>query len=305
MRTLVLFILFFVLYLWFVTFFDVTELLSLDVSWNPNDYFKLKRSNKKHNLTLVSGYYDLNRPDRSAAHYMKWLTITLSLPYPLVFFCNNEMKPFILERRKSMLHMTTVITNEHFPLEDTLTTVKDIIQSPQFQQWRHSVIAVDDLQYKVPSYIPLIFSKFVWLKHAIELNKYNTNYFYWIDAGLGRFFTKMSKQATQFSRPTVFDYLFPHKVTMQYIRNSSLPIKDGIIGSADGAFPAGLFGGWKTTLVNMSDMVLDFYYTRLLQQRVLDNEQIAMAFVYHRNPSMFHLLYHHTFKKGHCNYLCI
>ncbi len=306
MKSIVIFVVWFLLWFCIIDMIHMSKNFRID-SWNPDDYFKFRTPYMNRNLTLVSAFYDINRPDRSATDYLKYMTITLRMPYPLVFFCSEKHKKFVYDQRRDMLDITTIITNDEFPLQYTVPKVQDILSSPEFKEWQNTVpdMNTGDLQFHSPYYIPIQFSKFIWLKRAMKANIYNTQYFYWVDAGIGRFFTKMSREATQYKAPKVFNFLYPGKVTIQYKRIPSLPMSKGIIGSADGSFAGGLFGGWKPTFERLCDMGLEFYFETLLRNKILDNEQIALAQLYHQHPSMFYILYQQKFDDGHCNYYCI
>lgn len=281
----------------FSSLIDIKAYIYPNEKYNPSNFFKQSITYKvHHNVTIVTAYYNLHRPDRSEYDYLKFMAITLRLQYPMIIFCRKEHISFVQQNRKEHMY-TTLITNEMFPLEGTSVTMSSILLSKTYNR--------KQIEFSLPTYIPLQFSKFIWLKEAMKANPYHSDYFYWIDAGLGRFFTEMSYIVQISPKLQLFNFLYPGKVTMQYLRDPTKPIQNVTIGSTNGIFAGGVFGGWHETLFRLSNMALEFYNNSLLRNHEIDNEQVALAILYHQHPSMFYLIHHQNFDKGHCSFICI
>ena len=50
---------------------------------------------------------------------------------------------------------------------------------------------------------------------------------------------------------------------------------------------AGLWGGYKEPMIKFCDLIDDTLQNKMIGGRMINNEQIAMAYVYKNNPDLF------------------
>ena len=138
----------------------------------------LQIGNKSNKTTLVSALYNINRHDRPFQAYRPWVEDTLQIRLPMVLFTTAANLPWIRAARSDL--PTLFITEEDIPLEHLSEKVHTILSgmknSDRTVEWTNK------------RYIPLQFSKAVWLQRAIALNPFDSDVFFWVDAGLSRFF---------------------------------------------------------------------------------------------------------------------
>lgn len=257
------------------------------------DLFSLPAFAPAHDVTVVTALYDIQRPDRPFASYLEWIKLTFQIKYPMVIFCHQQHAAAVRRARRGLLHITTLILEEAFPFHNTTARVEQIIRG------RHHAKTPE---WTRPAYIPLVFSKFPWITRSIRLDPYGTRNFYWVDAGLGKFF-QQGQMAQQHLR--VFDLLTENKVSLQLSLRESLPPRIPRVESNDSPFIGGLFGGSRHAMLALSNLTIAYYFDELLARGYVDNEQVAFGILYHRHPELFEVLTAHDFPKGTCNVACI
>ena len=139
-------------------------------------------------ITLVTALYEMKRPDRTFEDYKTWFKNTLTIPYPMIIYTEEKNKLFIESIRKNL--PTKVYYESNVPLYHTKQKVIDIIKNADNKSNIKKLLYnhPNHIEFTCFDYIPIINSKFIWLKRAISENYFNSSSFYWIDAGISRFF---------------------------------------------------------------------------------------------------------------------
>ena len=136
----------------------------------------------------------------------------------------------------------------------------------------------------LPEYNIIQYSKFGWLEEAIRLNPFHTSYFFWMDAGISRFFEDMN-----------LNLPYPrHLSTNQFIIQPredlfTYTIDDTFLWKADNLFKGGMFGGNLTILPVIREKVEE-EFKLMLSQGIVNNEQLAIALVWKKYPDLFQLV---------------
>ena len=251
-------------------------------------------SNSHGQATWVTALYDIGRHDRPFYEYRKWFTETLKIPLPVIVFCKSVDAQWISNARGSHLE-TLIITESQIPLEDIVDTVKAIL--PSMRRGRGSVEWVNE------RYIPTQFSKAVWMQRAIELNPFKSDAFFWVDAGVSRFFTRGQPdapfallQATQ---------LEPDRLYISGTDNlhllDTMP-SNSMIGSQLNFVMGGVFGGRVGPVTRVTSALLHVLYETMLSKRRIDNEQVALGLIYKAHKDWFHVLDREALL---CNVVCL
>jgi hypothetical protein len=237
-----------------------------------------------HNVTWVTALYDIGRHDRSFYEYKTWFIETLKIPLPVIVFCKGVDAKWISNARGD--HGETLIIGEsHIPLENIVDTVKEII----------SIVGVgrSSVEWVNERYIPTQFSKAVWMQRAMELNPFHSDIFFWVDAGISRFFTGGQPEAPfallQSTNLDV-DRLYISGTTHLQLLDT-MPL-NSIVGSQLSFVMGGVFGGHAAAVKRASSALLDVLYLEMLGKRRIDNEQVAFGLVYSAHKDWFHILDH-------------
>lgn len=252
-----------------------------------------------HNVTVVTGFYNIHRNDRSFDCYLNWMKITFLIKYPMIIFCHPNHESLVMDARKGL--PTTIITNVHFPFQNESDRVMEIIEKRNYRKILQS--GLYSPEWNTKGYISMNFAKFEWVRMAAEMNPYNSEYIYWIDTGLGRFF---SDEIMGASKLFIFDKVLGEKITIQMPKGEKYPPRRSFVGTQTSPFIAGIFGGKLHSMVILSKLGVSFFFNDLLKEEKVDNEQVCLGKLYWRHKSLFNVLSHSDFPlKDHCNFICI
>jgi len=141
-------------------------------------------------VTFVTGLWDLGRDKIGEgfkrdfnSHYLPQFQNLLSLNINLIIFCDKNVEEFVWRHRDPR---NTVVINK--PLEsfktnfDFYNQVQNIRNKPE---WKNQAgWLTDSPQSSLEYYNPVVMSKFFMLHDSCIMNPFNTEHFYWIDAGI-------------------------------------------------------------------------------------------------------------------------
>jgi hypothetical protein len=139
-------------------------------------------------FTLVTGLWDIGRGklnegwSRSFDHYLQKFKQLLQVDENMIIFGDNELKKFVFENRS--LQNTQFIERElsWFQNNEFYSKIQEIRNNPK---WYNQVGWLkESTQAKLELYNPLVMSKVFLLHDAKILDKFDSEYLFWIDAGL-------------------------------------------------------------------------------------------------------------------------
>jgi hypothetical protein len=127
------------------------------------------------------------------------------------------------------------------------------------------------------------YSKFEWLKRTIQENPFNSLYFFWMDAGCSRFFDGLANTFPNVNK-------LPPKFLIQgNVNTNNIPIDENYKWMSDCVLVGTFFGGPTEYVTKVSDLTLKFLQEEMLDKNMINNEQIAVAFICKREPSLFNI----------------
>ena len=141
------------------------------------------------------------------------------------------------------------------------------------------------------------------MQRAMNSNQFHSVKFFWIDAGVSRFYTKGQPDAR-------FDLLEASDLesdrlyitgTEQLVHIESMPI-DQVIGSQRNFVMGTVFGGHVTPIARVCRAIIKILFTEMLSKGRIDNEQVALGLVYKEHKDWFHVLDRNT--RG-CYVVCL
>jgi hypothetical protein len=249
-----------------------------------------------NNLTLVTGLWDIGRGglnegwSRSFEHYKQKFSELLKVENNMIIFGEPELETFVYQYRKKentqfiSRNVSWFKSNEYYQL------IQEIRKDPK---WFNQVGWLkDSTQAKLELYNPLVMSKMFILHDAKILDKFNSEYLFWIDAGLTNtvhqgYFThdKVLEKLTKY----VKDFNF---VSFPYETNSEIHgFKiDGMNEYADDKVNkvcrGGFFGGKKELLGEINTI----YYNLLLdtlRKGYMGTEESIFTLMLYRHPELF------------------
>jgi hypothetical protein len=241
-------------------------------------------------VTIVSSLFNIEREEmdgRSWEEYLKWFNITLQLKCPMILFVTEDIVSFVEERRVDIPTDIIIQTVDEVPyryLKEQLDTIinsedyKDKISDPSRIECQHSMYSI--IQY----------SKFKWLKQAIDENTFNSKFFFWMDAGASRFFDgyDLSLEYPSSAAVEALEEMgdkFLLQMNMEYyqdLANADLLTEDYLLDNRSYVLGS-MFGGTADKILKVGEDVEDILLNKMIKNGFVNNEQIALGYLVKQN----------------------
>jgi len=247
-------------------------------------------------ITLVTGLWDIGRENlnndwsRSYQHYLDKFSELLKIDNNLIIFGDESLQKFVMSIRDTSNTQFILRSKDWFKDNDYYEKIQKIRSD---DNWTNQVGWLQDsTQAKLEMYNPLVMSKVFLLNDAKIMDKFESDYLFWIDAGITNtvhpgYFThdkvidKLPKYVNKFSFLT-FHYDaenevhgFNYEELNKYAGN-----KVNLIGRG------GFFGGPKDTITNLNGL----YYSLLvdtLNNNLMGTEESLFSILLYKYPAVF------------------
>ena len=140
------------------------------------------------NVTLVTGLWNIKRDElsegwsRPFSHYLEKFSQLLSVDVNMIIFGDPELEEFVFKYRKYENTQFVSRGGDWFKTNEFFDKIQKIRNNPD---WYNQVGWLkDSTQAKLEMYNPLVMSKMFLLHDAKILDKFDSDYMFWIDAGL-------------------------------------------------------------------------------------------------------------------------
>ena len=174
------------------------------------------------NVTIVSGLWDIGREDRNFEEiYLPRFEKFLQTDLPMILFLPKELHEMVWKVRDQS---NTFV--KHFELEDFKTNLFaphwDKVQGIRTSEEWQNITGEHGWLHRAPQksyewYNPVVMSKMFMLNDARIYNNFNTEFFFWVDAGLNMTVHEAAlndvnvyKRAAEVGNPFLF-LSFPYK----------------------------------------------------------------------------------------------
>jgi hypothetical protein len=239
----------------------------------------------RYQVTLVTCFFDINRhkkDGRTIDEYQEWIKKTLQLNCNLYIVTEPKFYDFFNYNQSYTNRKIKVIEFKDLHYYKYYDKIKHIIESDDYKK---KIAYPNRVECVLPEYNIIQYSKFHCLQMAIEENPFQSNYFFWIDAGISRFFLDVD-----ISKPFPTNIPVKDKFIIQKRNDLYKYIIDkDFIWKADNLLCGTMFGGNSKIIQQLSKLVEDTFIN-MLKQNNTNNEQLALAIVWKENPHLFHLL---------------
>ena len=233
-------------------------------------------------MTIVTAFFDIHRDTkgdgRTVGEYMQWIEKTLQLNCNLFIVTEAKFVPFMKAKRPNYATYILEDTLENASYYKYLPRMREILESDAYKQ---RIACPQRVECVLPEYNVIQYSKFGWLEEAMRVNPFHTDHFFWMDAGISRFFLDVDV-SLPYPRMIPSDKFIIQK-------RFDLETFSMDIWKADNVLKGTMFGGHKESVLAISTKVEEMFQSMLLQENV-NNEQIALAMVYHANKDLFFIV---------------
>ncbi len=247
------------------------------------------------NITLVTGIWDIGRSELSEGwarpfqHYLDKFESLLKVEENLIVFGDESLRDFVFQRRSEkntqfiQRPLSWFIENEFFPL---IQNIRNKDEWKNLAGWLR-----DSTQSRLENYNPLVMSKVFLLHDAKIMDKFDSEYMFWIDGGLTNtvhpgYFThdkvldKLSKYISKFSF-----ICFPYDAERE-IHGFEYNKLNSIAGTkVKKVARGGFFGGPKHTISSINSLYYELLKTTL-QEGYMGTEESIFSIMCYRNSDL-------------------
>jgi FkbM family methyltransferase len=247
-----------------------------------------KKSEK--NVTIVTGLWDIGRKNlsdgwaRTYNHYLEKFEQLLALPNNMIIFGDAELKEFVFKKRN--IENTQFILRDQtwFVNNDFYHKIQKIRINPD---WYNQVGWLkDSTQAKLEMYNPLVMSKMFLLHDAKILDKFDSEYLFWLDAGI----TNTVHQG-YFTHDLVLDKIpnitdkfmficFPYETSTEIHGFKFDEICKFSQAKVDRVARGGFFGGKKETISEMNNTYYNLLHSSLDKNLLGTEESLFTIMTY-------------------------
>jgi O-methyltransferase len=169
---------------------NVVEVVTQVGGYKKNSKIVKIESNSSSNnvTTLVTGLWDIGRGNlqegwsRSYKHYLDKFQQLLQVDVNMIIFGDEELEKFVSDNRRSENTQFVRRDLSWFKNNNFYDKIQKIRTNPD---WYNQVgWLTESTQAKLEMYNPLVMSKIYLLHDAKILDKFDSEYMFWIDAGL-------------------------------------------------------------------------------------------------------------------------
>ena len=246
--------------------------------------------------TIVTAFFDINRENngdgRKLDEYLEWIMLTLQLNCNLVIFTESKFIEFMNTYRPSIYKDKTYIIED--TLENTsyykyISRIQTILNDDTY---KNKIKHPNRVECKIPEYNIIQYSKFGWLKQAINLNIFNSDYFFWMDIGCSRFFLDTNINNIYPNPNNKIINESNNKFIIQQRQDlQNYNIDENFIWNSDNLLKGTLFGGHKDIIFVIDKLLEDVFTKQMLEKDNVNNEQLGLTLVWKNNPELFNLIY--------------
>lgn len=261
------------------------------------------RQTNNSQITLVTGLWDLGRGELSNSHfnrtyadYKTKLAELLKVPCNLYIYVSKEDEEFVWAHRSpENTIVKTMELNEFdtwFPFFNKVQELRDTDSWSRQASWLK-----ESPQARLPYYNPIVMSKMFLLNDVSIHNPFDTEYFYWIDAGITN-----TVHSGYFYHDRVLDNISTYTDEIDSFLFLSYPYEEGheIHG-----FPrkqlakycntkhvkyvcrGGFFGGKKSTINQINFLYYDLL-NRSLTENLMGTEESIFTILAHVHKNLIH-----------------
>jgi hypothetical protein len=246
-------------------------------------------------VTLVTGIWDLGRSNltegwaRPFDHYIEKFKQLLEVDCNLIIFGDEHLKKIVFEFRNEVDTLFILRDLDWFKDNDYYQLIQNIRVNPD---WYNQVGWLSSsTQAKLEMYNPLVMSKVFLLHDAKILDKFNSDYLFWIDGGLTNtvhqgYFTHdkvLDKLPKYFNK---FSFIcFPYEANTEIHGFDYKKINSICNNTVNKVARAGFFGGPINTISDINSI----YYSLLLstlQEGLMGTEESIFTIMCYQHPDL-------------------
>jgi len=251
----------------------------------------------KSKFTIVTGLWDIGRDklkegwSRGYSHYLNKLEELLKADFNLIIFGDEELEKFVFERRE---HYNTQFVRRDLNWIKNMPFFNKIQEIRTDPNWYNQAGWLSEsTQAKLELYNPLVMSKVFLLNDAKILDKFDSEFLFWLDAGITNtvhygYFThdKVLEKLPKFLEKFLFiSFPYPDGGEIHGFSREKMNELAGV-ENVEYVCRAGFFGGPKASISEINSI----YYTLLnntLNDGYMGTEESIFTLMTYLHPHLF------------------
>ncbi len=241
-------------------------------------------------ITLVTGIWDIGRSNltegwsRSYQHYLDKFEKLLEVDCNMIIYGDSELEKFVYSKRQ--LSNTQFILRDlsWFTTSEFFNSIQKIRTNPE---WYNQVGWLkESTQARLENYNPLVMSKVYLLHDAKLMDKFNSEYMFWIDGGLtntvhpgyfthDKVFDKLDKYISKFSF-----VCFPYDASTEIHGFEYNKLNELAGAKVNKVARGGFFGGPKHTISDINSIYYGLMKSTLSEGYMGTEESIFSIMCY-------------------------
>ena len=226
-------------------------------------------------MCIVTAYFQI-QSKQPVACYIEWMQHMLKMQTPMVIFCDEASYPMIASQRP--LHTRIIVT-----------TLKQFHSYKYINTYRANY-EIDHERYHSPELYLIWAEKAHFVKRAIEMNPFQSNYFLWVDIGCFR-----EPSPVKWPNPNRIREMDTNKVLVLNVT----PFTEKELHCTRETLPsfltnnrlgATIFGGGKEALLRYHELYYEMVEYFISINRFIGKDQSILNSVYLLNPTLFELI---------------
>lgn len=249
---------------WISGYYDIGLNYNKEIKTIKNITDKQTLSN---DMTIVTGYIKVGGGGKKHKYdYIEKAKYTLSLPNNMVVFVSKEMEHHVIEIRQ-----------QHNLMDKTRIVILDVSDLYMYdkKEYIDKCCYKNKVPYNNSLYIMAVNSRYSYLEQAIKLNYFKTNYFGWVDFGLGHI--------AYMDNIFPLYYNNPNKVKISWIARKNLEYNHKVLGG-------GIYLAHKLTMLELCRLH-DLEFKLNLEQGHCINDDKTLFLIYLKYPELFDIYF--------------
>jgi hypothetical protein len=279
---------------------DISE-CNRDYNWKENGkplLHQYKEYYAKARVTLVTSLFNLSKlkrkDNRSWEDYLNWFKKTLSINCNFIIFTEPDVIPTIEEVRSDYNTLIIETSLEQAPYYYLKETIQNILDSDYYKS---NIKDISRVECQESLYSVIQYSKFKWLEDASNINPFDSDFFFWVDAGISRFldekdYTEEFPSLDALSQLSFLDDTFLIQYNDDYYKDltESRILPKSYFWDNHSFVCGSMFGGTKNSISQLDKEIEDILRI-MIKNKSINNEQIALGYLTKIREDLFTLFY--------------
>lgn len=246
-------------------------------------------------VTIVTGLWDIGRNNlsndwaRSMDHYLNKFDELLKINENMIIFGDENLQKFVMERRNISNTQFILRNLDWFKNNDYFDLIQKIRTS---DEWLNQTGWLrDSTQSKLEYYNPLVMSKMFLLNDACIMDKFDSEYIFWLDAGITNtvhpgYFTHDKVLETIDEYLDKFSFVcFPYEASSEIHGFTYPKINEYAGAKVNLVARGGFFGGPKNSISEINSI---YYHTltTTLSDGFMGTEESVFSIMLYKNSNL-------------------